>query len=256
MRDFILMHYLAIKLILSYLSYFFIALITISFIPICWGEFQLIRIQYIRLKKLELEDQSFDQQLISIKDRVSALQTTIHAALELPSISDNERSEMLTMLKASEIIAKNAPLLPEFIEDYLCDLYDFAKRLQEIVPPTLYPLNPNFTQTTPPGLEPIQWAKRNVLHYCLIPHFFGMMTFAALIHGVRHPLGLNISFIPIVFLGFFTFGLYHKLHKKSFLKYIDEDSLKCYEFGYRYVFTTVLLTLILYIIIRFLVFGM
>lgn len=255
MKDFILMHYLSLRLIISYSNLICMALLIVFFIPLFLGEFHLIRIHFINLKKLRHADESIDHQLMSITDSVSALQTTIHAALELPNISDDERTEMLTMLKASEIINRNAPLLPEFIEDYLDDLYTFTDRLQEIVPPTLYHLNPDFIQTIPPGLKPIQWAKRNVRYNCLIPHLCGNIAFSLFIHGIRYPWALTISFIPIVFLGFFTLGLYRKLHKKRFLRDMDEDSLKCYQFGYHYVLVVLLLTLITYVVLRFLVFG-
>lgn len=255
MKNFVLMHYGTFRLIISYLSYICMALLFIFFIPVCLGDLRLIRIQFKGLKRLRHASQSLEHQLISIADNFSALKTTIYAALELPSISDEERSEMLEMLKVAEIINRNAPLLPEFIEDYVDDLYTLNERLQEIVPPTLYHLNPEFIQTIPPGLTPVQWAKRNVRYNCLIPHLWGTIAFILLIHGIRHPWALNISFIPIVFLGFFTLALYRKLHKKRFLRDMDQDSLKCYQFGYRYVLVVLSVTLILYIIFRFLLFG-
>ena len=255
MKDFILTHYPLIRQVIFYMSIVYVILFIFFIGPVISGHFQLVHTHFICLMKLYRSNKSTATQLELITDQTASIQRTIHAALQASDLSTEHHSEMLEMLKICTIIRRNAPHSPSLIESYLDDLDELLERLQEIVPPTLYSLNPYFFQSTPPRMTPLQWCQRKVRCNRFIATMFSFMALSQLISGTKYPRILHASFLSIVLLTLYIVYLYRYLRKNHVIKDMDDACLKCYQSGYNYMLFVLLLTLILYVVVRFLLFS-
>lgn len=253
MKNFILTHYPIIKQVIFYMSIIFATSHIFFIVPVVVGHFQILNAHYTLLKKFRHGNKSPANQLELIIDQTRAIQHTIDAALQSSDLSTKHYTEIHRILQRCEIIQRNSPLYPSSRDSYLDDLDELMDRLEDIVPPALYSLNPYFFQTTPPKITPLKWCKQKVRCNYFIATSVCFLSLSYLIAGIKFPRLLNISFLPIVFLSLYVVHIYRYLNKDH--KDIDKECLKFYQSNYNYMLFVLLLTLILYVIFRFLLFS-
>lgn len=207
------------------------------------------------IKRFRLGNKSPDNQLELIMDQTQAIQRTIDAALQSSDLSTKHHPEMHRILQRCQIIERNSPLNPSLRDSFLDDLDELMNCLEDILPPELYSLNPHFLQTTPPKITPLKWCKQKVRCNYFTATAVCFLSLSQLIASIKFPRFLTISFLPIVFLSLYVVYIYRYLNKDSITKDMDKKCLKYYQSSYNYMLFVLLLTLILYVTLRFLIFS-
>lgn len=255
MKDFILTYYPIIKRVIFCMCIIFMTSYIFFIGPIAVGYFQLLNAHYSLIKRFRHGNKSPDNQLELIMDQTQAIQRTINAALQSSDLSSKHHIEMHRILQRCQIIERNSPLNPSLRDSFLEDLDELMDRLEDIVPPELYSLNPYFLQTTPPKITPLKWSRQKIRCNYFTATAACFLSLFQLIASIKLPRLLNISFLPIVFLSLYVVYIHRYLNKDSFTKDIDKRCLKQYLASYNYMLFVLTLILILYVTLRFLIFS-
>lgn len=255
MKDFILTHFFTIQRIFFYTTFIFLGVYLFLTGPIMLGSFQRLRVNFRLIVKLYRGDESPEAQLALINDEISAIEKTIDAALKLPHLSGEHRTEMLRMLKFCEIIHTNAPHSPSLVEDYLCDLDEMLDQLEEMVPPSLYPLNSYFLQDIPPNMTALEWHTKAIRVRYFLPYTFSFFAFSLLTKGLYDPLYLTLSFLPVVVYTLYIVDFYRYIHSPRTIRKLDKPCLALYEKCYYHTLFVLLLILVMYVALRFVLFS-